>query len=98
MDQTAAAKRTVVLFEVLTSSPHVRRAALSWPLVPLGLKRIATLKKWSRVSGIGIDTLEEISEMLIAHDVCRADRTIDPEAERIMGHLVAEQLRKKPKR
>ena len=92
-------RRTVTLYEMLTSCPEVRQAALSWPLVRKDAKRGPKLySSWSRVSGLDYGEIERIAPMLLAHRVCLEDRTVDADAEKILGFLVAEAMRKKKSR
>lgn len=84
-----------MLVEILAHSPDARRAAVSWPLVPAGGDRRRMLKAWSRVSGLSIARVDAIGDMLFAHRVCLPDRTVDPDALRVIEHLAAEVLRKR---
>lgn len=78
---------------VLLTDPEARRAVVSWPLVPPGLKGRRRIEAWARVSGLPPHHLETISEMLLAHEICREDRSIDPDALRVIQHFAAETLR-----
>ena len=89
------ALRTAVLVELLAGNPDARRATVSWSLVPRRLRDAAMVSAWSKCSGLPRSQLELVAEMLLQHKVCLPDRTVDPEALRIIQHLAAETLRKR---
>lgn len=92
--QKPAPERAAVIIEMLAGDAEARRAAVSWPLVPKDLKGAKRLSAWSKASGISRSRLDRISDMLMAHGICREDRTLDPEAVPVLEHLAAEVLRK----
>lgn len=90
------ALRTAVLVELLADNPNARRAVVSWPLVPKAARsRPRLLEAWAKCSGLDVDDVDAIADMLFSHAVCLPDRTVDPEALRIIQHLAADTLRRR---
>lgn len=87
------ASRTTVAVTLLADDPVARRIVLAWHLVPPELTGVQMLLRWSRLACVGMPDLEQRADTLMAHGVCRADRTVDPEALRVLQHLAAEMLR-----
>lgn len=90
----AAPARTLVLVELLAGDADARRAAISWPLVPPGLRGLALLRSWAHCSGIPMARLDSRADMLQRHGICRPDRTVEPEALRVIEHLAADTMRR----
>ena len=84
-----------MLVELLAGNAEARRAVVSWPLVPPRAAGARMLEAWAKCSGIDVDVLESIADMLFSHSVCGPDRTVDPEALRIIQHIAADTLRRR---
>jgi len=87
--------RTATAVAVLAEDPDARRLVVAWPLVEAGLTDTALLVAWSRVSAVPLSRVRRLGEVLVRHGICRPDRTVDPEATRVVQHLAAEVLRTK---
>ncbi len=85
--------RTAIAVMFLANDEEARRATLSWPLVPTGLSDRALVTAWSHASGVPKTRLRRLSVTLRRHGICRDDRTVDPEATRVIQHVAAETLR-----
>jgi len=85
--------RTAIAVLFLANDEDARRAAISWPLVPTGLSDRATVTAWSHASGVPRTRLRRLAVTLRRHGICREDRTLDPEAARVIQHVAAEALR-----
>jgi hypothetical protein len=87
------AARTATLTTLLADAPALRKLVVSWPLVAPALTDRAALAAWSRVAGVPRSVVERAATVLFLHSICRPDRSVDPEASRIVAHFAAEQLR-----
>ena len=85
--------RTAIAVTFLANDEDARRVTLSWPLVDPDLHSEQMRAAWSRTSGVARSKLERLAEVLLRHEICKADRTIDPEAARVIQHVAAETLR-----
>lgn len=85
--------RTSVAVTLLLDDAEARRLIVSWPLVPPHLDGAAMVHAWSRRSGVALTRTIRLAEVLIAHGLCAPDRTVDPEAERVVAHVAAQALR-----
>lgn len=89
-----AKTRTAVLVELLARNADARAAVVSWPLVRGAGAGPAAIADWSRCSGIPRGRLVPVAQMLFRHAVCLPDRTVDPEALKIVEHVAAATLRR----
>ena len=87
------ASRAAVAVTFLADDEDARRAVLSWPLVPPGLSERGAISAWSRISGVPLTRMRRLADTLRRHELCREDRTVDPEASRVIQHVAAEALR-----
>ncbi len=87
------ANRTAVAVTLLADDEQARRLVISWPLVPRELEGRRVLVEWSKVSGVPISAVERLSVPLARHQICNPDRTVDPEALRVIAHVAADSLR-----
>ncbi|MCG3134751.1 MAG: hypothetical protein HMLKMBBP_02112 [Planctomycetes bacterium] len=85
--------RTAVAVSVLAKSEPARMLVLAWPLVGPSLAARALLTEWARLSGLPVRQVERLGAVLRAHQLCREDRTVDPEATRVVNHVAAAYLR-----
>lgn len=85
--------RTAVAVSVLAKSEPARLLVHSWPLVRPTLTGRAMYAEWARASGLALRQAERLGAVLLAHQLCRADRTVDPEATRVVNHVAASYLR-----
>lgn len=90
--------RTAVLIELLARDADARKAVVSWPLVSRRLKGRNRLQRWARCSGLSVSRIESLKDMLFEHRICLPDRTVDPEALRIIAHVAAETMRRRTKK
>jgi hypothetical protein len=86
-------ERTTIAVTLLASDPVARRLVVSWPRVDPSLQDRAALVAWARLSGVPFSQVQRTGTVLLRQLVCREDRTVDPEAQRVCQHLAAEQLR-----
>ncbi len=87
------AARTTAAVLLLVDDEAARRLLVSWPLVPARLAGKRMVAEWARVSGVPLVRTQRLAEALFAHQLVRADRTVDPEAARVVQHFAAERLR-----
>ncbi|MCE9636449.1 MAG: hypothetical protein K8T90_12155 [Planctomycetes bacterium] len=87
------AARTAVAVSILAKDESARLLVLSWGLVEAALVDREALLAWSRVSGVAVRQVERIAPVLLAHGLCKQDRTVDPEALRVCQHVAANYLR-----
>lgn len=85
--------RTATCVSILAKDESARLLVLSWHLVPADLADRKSLVAWSRVSGVALRQVERLAPVLFGHEICKQDRTIDPEASRICAHIAAAYLR-----
>jgi hypothetical protein len=86
--------RTAVIVTLVSGDEHVRRLLVSWPLVPAGVSPRRSLVAWSRLSGVPLAHTERLARVLVGHGLVLDDRTVDPEAQRIVAHFAAATLRR----
>jgi hypothetical protein len=87
------ANRQATLTTLLADDAALRRLVVSWPLVAKELNERAAVAEWARVAGVARTRVERAAVVLFRHGVCRPDRSVDPEASRIVAHFAAETLR-----
>lgn len=92
------ASRTATAVTFLAEDDEARRLVVSWPLVPTELRDAAMLHAWSAASGVPLSRVQRLAQVLLRHELCRADGTVDPEALRVIQHVAAELLRSTPKK
>lgn len=90
---TADPARTAAAVALLADDRDAQRMAISWHLVEPGLRDAAMRVAWARVSGVPLSVVSRRAAVLIGHGICREDRTVEPEADRVLQHLAAERLR-----
>lgn len=93
-----ATARTAAAVAILVEDRDAQRLAVSWHLVEPGLRDAALRIAWSRVSGVPLSVVSRRAEVLIRHGICREDRSLEPEAARVLQHLAAETLRSTQRR
>ena len=87
-------KRIAVAVTLLAEDPTARRLVVSWQLVPPKLTGRRMLRAWARLAGVDLAAVDRLAPGLQAHEICRPDRTIDPEAGNVINHVAAAMLRK----
>ena len=85
--------RTATLIELLSDDAVARRLVLSWHLVDHAAPSAQVVRDWAEVAGLGVGDVQRCGRMLGAHEICRGDGTVDPEALRIIGHGAARSTR-----
>jgi hypothetical protein len=85
--------RTVTAVTLLADDSPARKLVVSWPLVPKELTGRPALVEWARLAGVALAHAERLSYVLFRHDVCREDRTVDPDAMKVVSHFAVETLR-----
>jgi hypothetical protein len=82
------ANRQATLTTLLADDAALRRL-----VVAKELNERAAVAEWARVAGVARTRVERAAVVLFRHGVCRPDRSVDPEASRIVAHFAAETLR-----
>lgn len=85
-------ERALLAVTLLAESEEARRLVVSWRLVPRDASGTDLLLTWARVSAVRYHEVERWAPVLEAHGICRADRTVDPDAMRAVKHLAAQQV------
>lgn len=85
--------RTAIAVTLLATDEPARRLVLAWALVPPGLRGARLLVAWSRLAAVPRLQTERLAHGLFAHQIVHEDRTVDPEALRVVQHVAAETLR-----
>lgn len=92
------ANRTAVAVTFLANDEEARRMVLAWPLVDADLEDASALRAWARAAGVPASRARRIADVLLCHEICKADGSVDAEAIRVIEHVAAESLRKRGKR
>lgn len=85
--------RVSVAVTFLADDPDARRLVLAWPTVEPGLRDSALTIAWVRASGVPASKVRRLGELLMRHQLVRDDRSIDPEAQKVIAHVAAQSLR-----
>lgn len=90
-------ERALLAVTLLGESDEARRLVVSWPVAPFGDREDPrVLLGWARVAGVPYHAAEHWAPMLFEHGFCRADRTVDAAATRVIHHLAAQRLQARP--
>lgn len=88
------ANKTATAVSFLATDEVARRMCLAWPLVPPELKDRQLLREWARLAGVSLSIAERTAYVLTKHHLVNDDRTLDPEASRVITHVAAATLRR----
>lgn len=94
---TPSDRRALVMMEFLVDD-DARRVALSWPLIPPEMRGLKMHRRWAALAGVNLGRLELLAKMLQGHKICLPNRTLDPEAVKVLEHMAATAFRKRQRR
>ena len=69
----------------LRGNDEAQRVALSWPLLTLAERDAMDCASWAQLAGTSLAVVRRLAPMLMAHDICHDDGTVDPMAENWIG-------------
>jgi hypothetical protein len=70
-----------------------QRMVVAWPLLTRDGKQAPSLNEWSKLASVPRHVVARIAPVLQAHEIVRADGTVDPLAEQFVTAQVQSTLR-----
>lgn len=90
------ASAMALVVTLLARDADARRLVASWPNVPMDIESAQLAETWGETADVSETKTRRVGVMLLRNGICREDRTVHPEAVRVVHHIAAETLRDLP--